>query len=184
MVLIIVGQCLNSYFQPSEYFTSTLHPFDEELLTSAGWPTVAGAPLVDEKHSLLLVRVFSPIWMLKRGRWEEKAKDMGRQEEKLQKESGWPKPFQSVYRLTVCKQDCRVRWEVCRDPKLSRHCRNLQLLLTIAPELHFLVFSYILPFFSVSFFNISLVENLGNIPVTLGWIHMRQERNDPKEERL
>lgn len=44
---------------------------------SSGWHTVVGAPLVDEKDSLLLERVFSPIWMLKRGRWEEKAKDVG-----------------------------------------------------------------------------------------------------------
>lgn len=43
----------------------------------------AGDPFADEEHSLLLVRVFSPMALLKRGRREEKAKDMGSQKEKL-----------------------------------------------------------------------------------------------------
>lgn len=76
----------------------------------------------------------------------------GSQKEKLQKESRCPNPFQSVHRLIVLP-DCRARLIVSPQGPQNHLviAKVSNSLLTTAPELHFLFFSHILSFFSVSF---------------------------------
>lgn len=104
--------------------------------------------------------------MLKRGRREEKAKDMG-VKKKVAKESRCPNLFQSVYRLTVlpvCRAQLMISPQGPQNHLVIAKVSNS--LLTIAPELRILFFTSFLSF--VSSLNVSLVENLGTIPFTLG----------------
>lgn len=109
---------------------------------------MAGGPLVDEEHSLLLVRVFRPIVLLKRGRREEKAKDMGIPKEKLQK-GGCSNPFAKCLQA---HRPPRLQDPVI-SPQVPPNSPTIEVstsLLTIAPKL-FSVFLFH-PFFSMSFF--------------------------------
>lgn len=86
-------------FQPSDYIANTLQPLTKNCSPSLG--TVACAPLVSKEHFLLLIRVFSPILLLKRGRGKRKPRTWGAKKKSCKRDLYVQTHQLSVYRLTI-----------------------------------------------------------------------------------
>ena len=76
---------------------------------------MAGDPLVDEGHSFVLVRVFSPTVLLAQGRQEEGESRQGHREPKRKVAKGiWM--FKSIHKLSTGSQSSQITGPSGKSP--------------------------------------------------------------------